>query len=157
MPTPAPTTSLKPSSAAPTSSSPTVTPAPTGSPIGKDDMRYFFFCGTDWGDASSRCHMQCISGFHSDCPPGELCFAQADCPKGVIQAPPTTHAPITGTLSPTTTKMPSGQPTLSFAPSVYTTKSPERFPTFTPTTEYPTFKPTVGVCEGDPVRITSFA
>jgi hypothetical protein len=151
MPTPAPTISLKPTSAAPTSSEPTVTPPPTGAPIGKDDMRYFFFCGTDWGDASTRCYMQCVSGFHSDCPPGEQCFAQANCPKGVIKGPPTTPAPITGTLSPTVSQTPSIEPTLSFAPTVYTTKSPEIFPTLMPTTAFPSPRPTLGTCEGDPV------
>ena len=85
-------------------------------------------------------------------PPGEQCFAQANCQKGVIKGPPTTPAPISGTFAPTLTQLPSVQPTASLAPSVYTSKSPEVFPTLTPTTEYPTLKPTLGTCQGDPVR-----
>ena len=89
-------------------------------------------------------------------PPGEQCFAQADCPKGVIKGPPTTPAPITGTLMPTVSQIPSIQPTLSFKPTVYTTKSPEIFPTLMPTTAFPSPRPTLGTCEGDPVSFIFF-
>jgi hypothetical protein len=151
MPSPSPTLTLRPTSAAPTSGSPTITPAPTGAPIGKDDMRYFFFCGIDWMDASTRCYKQCLTGFHSECPEGELCFAQADCQQGLLEAEPTTPAPITGTFPPTITQGPSHSPTTTFSPSVFTTKSPEIFPTSVPTTAAPTDKPTFGFCEGEPV------
>eukprot|EP00804_Cyclotella_cryptica_P009725 CCRYP_011242-RB/>CCRYP_011242-RB protein AED:0.05 eAED:0.05 QI:415/1/1/1/0.9/0.81/11/3311/1034 len=152
MPTPAPTLSPPPTSSAPTSSTPTITPSPTLAPIGKDDMRYFFFCGLDWMDASTRCYKQCISGFHSDCPTGEQCFAQADCQKGVIAAPPTTSAPtiLNGTQTPTVSQTPTFTPTISSLPSIFTSKSPEVLPTLTPTTAAPTLRPTYAPCEGEP-------
>ena len=71
LPTPQPTVSPKPTpsvTSSPTPGMPTTpqTPVPTGSPIPKDDIRNFFFCGIDWMDASTRCYKQCLSGFHSD-------------------------------------------------------------------------------------------
>ncbi|KAL7521229.1 hypothetical protein ACHAWX_006146 [Stephanocyclus meneghinianus] len=153
MPTPIPTLSPPPTSSAPTSSGPTITPSPTLAPIGKDDMRYFFFCGLDWMDASTRCYKQCTSGFHSDCPSGEQCFAQADCQKGVIMASPTTSAPtiLNGTHTPTISQTPTITPTVSLLPSVFTSKSPEILPTLSPTSEAPTLKPTYAPCEGEPL------
>lgn len=68
MPTAQPTISLAPTTFEPTTASPTITASPTTMPIGRDDMRFFFFCGTSWGDASSRCYKQCLSGHHSECP-----------------------------------------------------------------------------------------
>ena len=57
-------------------------PSPTAPPLEADDIRNFFWCGIDWGDASGRCHLQCVDGFHSTCPEGEECFANVSC-KGV--------------------------------------------------------------------------
>mmetsp|Transcript_24842 Transcript_24842/g.50905 ORF Transcript_24842/g.50905 Transcript_24842/m.50905 type:complete len:882 (-) Transcript_24842:147-2792(-) len=151
MPTPAPTISFSPTPAPspkPQTDIPTA-PRPTDSPITKDDIRNFFFCGIDWMDASTRCYKQCLSGHHIECPEGEQCFAQAECKKGVIpQTPqPTTSSPteMTGTHPPTS----------SFLPTPYPTTSPKptetiREPTESPTTSEPTNRPTYGTCEGQP-------
>jgi hypothetical protein len=153
MPTAQPTISLAPTTFEPTTASPTITASPTTMPIGRDDMRFFFFCGTSWGDASSRCYKQCLSGHHSECPDFEQCFAQADCQKGVTEAkkPQKTPVPtIDGTGRPTASAIPTMSPTETSSPSVFTTKSPQLDPTMMPSSEYPTFKPTYAPCGGDP-------
>mmetsp|Transcript_20052 Transcript_20052/g.37757 ORF Transcript_20052/g.37757 Transcript_20052/m.37757 type:complete len:279 (-) Transcript_20052:670-1506(-) len=71
----------------PTTRDPSWTYEPTASPLEKDDIRNFFFCGTSWGDASSRCHQRCLSGHHSECPAEEECFAQAACKKLIKNQP----------------------------------------------------------------------
>ena len=140
---PTPTVLLLNGTTAPTNA----TYEPTASPIEKDDMRNFFFCGKDWSDASDRCYLQCFSGFHSECPEGEECFAQADC-RGVKEAKtvsPTlipSAAPFSGTRSPTLSPM----PTIL----VQVTISPELVPTDLPTTAFPTDVPTLSTCGGDP-------
>ncbi|KAL7543497.1 hypothetical protein ACHAXR_012787 [Thalassiosira sp. AJA248-18] len=73
----------------PTTQNPAYTPLPTNSPLDKDDIRNFFFCGKDWGDASKRCHMRCLTGEHFECPEDEECFANVSCKKGVLEQQPT--------------------------------------------------------------------
>lgn len=68
LPTMKPTISPKPTllpTHVPTTRNPSFTETPTGSPLDADDIRNFFFCGTSWGDASSRCYMRCLSGNHA--------------------------------------------------------------------------------------------
>ena len=128
---------------------------PTAAPIAKDDIRNFFFCGKDWSDASDRCYLRCLSGFHSECPEGEECFAQADC-RGVKEAKssaPTVSpsvAPFSGTRSPTLSPMPTISPSITMHPLVQVTISPEFVPSDPPTTQFPTDIPTLATCGGDP-------
>lgn len=141
----APTISPKPTE------KPVATLEPTHSPLPRDDMRNYFFCGTSWMDASRRCYQRCISGHHMECPGDEQCFAQTDCKRGVITKKPTprpTDAPHPGTRSPTLSPAPSfspsnPQPTESPVP-------PDNEPTNSPTTPWPTFPPTFAPCQGDP-------
>lgn len=141
----APTISPKPTE------KPVATSEPTHSPLPKDDMRNFFFCGTSWMDASRRCYKRCVSGHHMECPGDEQCFAQADCKRGLITDKPTPHptvAPHPGSRSPTLSPAPSTSPT-----NPQPTESPlppDNEPTSSPTTPWPTFQPTFAPCQGDP-------
>lgn len=102
------------------------TTLPTASPILADDYRNFFYCGTNWTDASTRCHKWCKSGFHTECDDDEECFAQADC-QGEVK--PETHMP---TISPVPTTNPAS--------------------TVTPTTEVPSVEPPIVMTVG-PTRM----
>ena len=130
---------------------PVATASPTHSPLAKDDMRNYFFCGTSWMDASRRCYKRCVSGHHMECPGDEQCFAQADCKRGLITKKPTPHptvAPHPGSRSPTVSPAPSVSPT-----GPQPTESPippNNEPTDKPTTPWPTFLPTFAPCQGDP-------
>lgn len=150
---------LAPDATASPTSAPIITVDPTMSPIAKDDMRNFFFCGNSWADASTRCYKRCPSGYHTDCPGDEECYAQAECKKGVLvpkTSRPTaspTMAPFSGTRSPTLSPAPTDfptepQPTMSPVPPP--TSSPNLTPTEGPTTPFPTDKPTYAPCAGEP-------
>ncbi|KAL7552504.1 hypothetical protein ACHAWF_015751 [Thalassiosira exigua] len=113
---------------------PNPTEEPTHSPLAKDDYRNFFFCGTSW------------------------CFAQADCKKGVIEpktSRPTnepTPMPIDGTRSPTSSPAPTFSPT-NPQPTISPLPPPTSSPaivTESPTTAFPTYKPTFAPCAGNP-------
>jgi len=87
-------------------------PSPTAPPLEADDICNFFWCGIDWGDASGRCHLQCVDGFHSTCPEGEECFANV---RRRRRRPSPTNTPLTAgrtpspdgsTWSPTATSSP---------------------------------------------------
>lgn len=169
---PPPDTAKKPTvspSRAPFPTEPTVSPRPTDvpvvreetfeptqSPLEKDDMRNYFFCGLSWMDASRRCYKRCTSGHHIECPGDEQCFAQADCKRGVITKKPTPHptaAPYAGTRMPTVSPAPSMSPTESqptSSPLPPPTRAPNNDPTESPTTPWPTFQPTFAPCQGDP-------
>jgi len=161
-PTPAPHddgTTRSPDWTASPTDSPVDSGQPTGSPIEKDDMRNFFFCGTSWSDASDRCYKQCFSGFHVECPGDEECFNQADCKKGVIipKTPKPTiapsPAPFAGTRSPTVSPAPTISPTdpqPTGSPVQMPTSSPTISPTESPTTPFPTNRPTFAPCAGAP-------
>lgn len=124
---------------------------PTMSPLEADDYRNFFFCGTSWMDASTRCHKKCLSSLHEDCPAGEECFAQADCKNGVESQAPTvepTPMPFEGTRSPTVSPMPTNSPTEpqpSGSPVIQPTQSPVLEPSDAPTTPFPSPRPTFAV------------
>jgi hypothetical protein len=62
----APETTTATSTEAVTTTSTITTTELVTSTFSDDDITDFFFCGTDWLDASTRCYMQCVSGFHSD-------------------------------------------------------------------------------------------
>ena len=84
-PMPQPTFSPKPTderTSMPTVFDPNATDLPTLTELDPDDIRNFFWCGIDWGDASERCHLACLDGFHSSCPKGEECFANVSGCKG---------------------------------------------------------------------------
>jgi len=65
--------SLTPSSAAPT------TYSPTSSPIAADDEVNLWFCGSDFQEANELCGQWCRSGEHTDCPQGQKCFKNTGC------------------------------------------------------------------------------
>ena len=102
---------------------------PTESPILADDYRNFFFCGTNWTDASIRCHKWCKSGLHTECDAGEECFAQADCEGGVEIKPET--------LAPTVSPVPTVSPASTLPPT-----------TVSPSTMSPSVGPTTSTSEG---------
>mmetsp|Transcript_39282 Transcript_39282/g.84714 ORF Transcript_39282/g.84714 Transcript_39282/m.84714 type:complete len:1054 (+) Transcript_39282:120-3281(+) len=132
------------------------TPEPTSSPLEKDDYRNFFFCGTTWSDASTRCYQRCPSGLHVDCPADEECFAQANCKNGVIvpkTSRPTTPPTLDGTRSPTISPAPTNPPTEpqpTHSPVYEPSSSPALVPTENPTTPFPTNHPTYAPCAGEP-------
>lgn len=71
VPTEAPT--LTPTSAAPT------TYSPTSSPIAATDEANFYFCGSDLNDANALCSVWCRYGEDSECPEGQTCFLDTSC------------------------------------------------------------------------------
>jgi len=79
-------------------------PCYDGAPVGSYNYNY---CGYSWTDANSRCATSCASGTDAECPAGEACYADCTaCP--MVQV---------GTFSPTTTQVPSFQPSTSISPS----------------------------------------
>mmetsp|Transcript_43008 Transcript_43008/g.91461 ORF Transcript_43008/g.91461 Transcript_43008/m.91461 type:complete len:321 (-) Transcript_43008:15-977(-) len=119
LPSATPTISPRPTpypSIAPTTRDPSFTYEPTNAPLDKDDIRNFFFCGTSWGDASTRCHKRCLSGHHSECPGEEECFAQAACSKLIENQPPAS--------SPDDESQPAN-PTVSPKPTPVAVETPE--------------------------------
>ncbi|KAL7482139.1 hypothetical protein ACHAW6_007834 [Cyclotella cf. meneghiniana] len=71
VPTEAPT--LTPTSAAPT------TYSPTSSPIEAADVANSYFCGSDLEDANALCSVWCRYGEDSECPEGQKCFLDTSC------------------------------------------------------------------------------
>lgn len=152
-PSPAPFEGTKAPTSSPRPSGLTV--SPTMSPLAKDDMRRYFFCGTTWSDASTRCYKRCTSGYHTECPEDQECFAQAACKKLLTPKPSAapSPAPFSGTRAPTSSPRPTNVPTdpqPTESPVLNPTKSPENDPTDKPTTPYPTNRPTYAPCAGDP-------
>jgi hypothetical protein len=44
----------------------------------KEDKTRHYFCGNSWHDAT-KCQVHCPSGLSSDCPDGEICYADTPC------------------------------------------------------------------------------
>ena len=44
-----------------------------------EDRTRHYFCGKDWHDAAKECRQHCPSGSASDCPNGEICYADTPC------------------------------------------------------------------------------
>ena len=65
--------SMTPSSAAPT------TYSPTSSPIAADDEVNLYFCGSNLEEANELCGQWCRSGEHTECPQGQKCFKETAC------------------------------------------------------------------------------
>jgi len=57
-------------------------------------MRRYFFCGNTWSDASTRCYKRCLSGYHTECPGDQECFAQAACKKLLTPKPSAAPSPV---------------------------------------------------------------
>ena len=121
--------------------------SPTLPPIepSRDDPSFFFMCGVDWGDASSRCYQRCPNGEDDECPEGEGCFSETSCINGVFKdtpAPsdrPTPH-PTKRTRKPQTAE-PSNSPAVQY-PS-------DHEPTKHPLASYITHKPTNAATDND--------
>ncbi|KAL3800792.1 hypothetical protein HJC23_001629 [Cyclotella cryptica] len=97
----APTIAVPTSQPITNSTSEAMASTPTAPPIKltQDDPRFFYICGVTWADASTKCQTRCSSGEDDECPSGEMCFSEANCPNGVVSdtsAPtmPLTPAPI---------------------------------------------------------------
>jgi hypothetical protein len=147
MPTNPPTFSPRPSLiAAPQAPS---SPSPTAPPLDADDIRNFYWCGVDWGDASTRCYLPCLTGSHSECGEGEECFANVNCKRGneddetdeedvVEETSARTPSPDGSTWSPTATSPPSS---LAAVEDGNTMQSAERTPSPDGSTWSPTITP----------------
>lgn len=165
-PTNEPTGSPRPSGVA-TLPLPPSSPSPIAAPLEADDIRNFFWCGVDWGDASARCYLPCIGGFHSECPEGEECFANVSCKGvaeegeegggdddedgGVEESHGRTPSPDGSTWSPTATSPPAGDGDAE--QSVERTPSPDGS-TWSPTTTAldETLLPTASPITADDMR-----
>ncbi|KAL3815407.1 hypothetical protein ACHAXA_011525 [Cyclostephanos tholiformis] len=173
----APSSTSTPSSL-PTMPSPTYSPAmpsPSISPLTANDVRNFYWCGIDWGDASTRCYLPCVTGSHSECGGGEKCFADVNCKikskdedaeaggdGDVEESDGSTPSPNGSTWSPTATSSPSSLATVEDENAML---SAERTPapegsTWSPTTTPPpmtlasdeTFLPTASPILADDMR-----
>jgi hypothetical protein len=56
------------------------------------DKKLFYYCGTDWHDASQKCTTPCPSGQSQQCPAGERCFADTSCAASSTHQIPETNA-----------------------------------------------------------------
>lgn len=48
------------------------------------DSTFDYYCGKTWQEANESCHVPCPTGLQSDCPDGEICFADTACGEKIM-------------------------------------------------------------------------